>query len=301
MQNVIQYCVPGNLTELDIEIKKACKVLWDSFKKNVSDHGCLEQARPILHRLEKLSLTNESMQLDAIFVLYRRDLPNLKSLTLKRFRFLHKGWTDIFPNELSNVTELRLTHVHLIENLSEFELFLNQFTNLQVFVHIRTNIINPQPEAIADCLYRRFPQLKGFGFNSDLYPDDTTINYQRSTFSIGNRFSFLEKFTHLSEIHVAHFLAPKPRDIHSIIQFVPNLKILSVVEIIFFQPPVAVRRMKQSIERAIDRRRDRFPRNDRVHIIVNKMQYRDFMALKNVNEIIRLSIDWNHTAFPMGM
>lgn len=294
MENIIQHCVPGNLTELEVETGYDFRLMLQHFKR-IPGYGWLEELRPILHGLEKLTLNNVAGQLEPVFKLYQRDLPNLRSLTLKNFDFHvqesifrrqtpYPSWTDLFPAELSNVTEIYLIRVEINKSASDFELFLSQFTNLQVFVHLRRDVENLRQEVFADCLHRRFPQLRGIGCNVD------DLN-QRSTFFIGDRFSFLQRFTNLTELYVGFFSGPLPRDIHSLIQFVPNVKILSIVDVFtLFQPPVAVRRMKTAIGEVIDRRRHRFPPKDRIKIIVNEKQYRDFMVLKNLNEIIQLSL-----------
>lgn len=233
----------------------------------------LDQVRSILHRLEKLSLTG---QLNKIFEFFRRDLTNLKSLTLKRLAF-RDGWTRVFPSELSKITELRSIDVILREDINKFESFLDQLSNLQVFVHLRRNCDYPGPEEIANCLYRHFPHLKGIGCN--LYFN------QRRTYSIGNRFSFLKNFTSLTEIHFKCFHAPA--DIHDIIKFVPNVKVLSMIRVIqLYQPPAAVRLIRKTIQEIIDQRRGRFPPNDRVHLIVNKELYREFIAIKSTTRNI---------------
>lgn len=293
MRCVIHYCVPGNLTDLTIKNGYKCRDILRNFN-NIPDYGWLEQVRPILHRLETFSLEDDAGQLMPIFKLYQRDLPNLKSLTLKNFDFVKEDsifkrntryptWIDIFPNELSNVTELYLIKVEVRESAHEFDSFLNQFTDLQVFVHPRKNDGNLQPEVVADCLYRRFPQLRSIACNMDVPDQDTH-------FAIGNRFNFLEKFSNLAELYITCCSHVKPLDIHSIIQLVPNIKILSIVEIKLFQPPAAIRRIRQAIKEVIDRRRNRFPPNDRIEIIVDDTQYREFMVLKNIDEIIKLSV-----------
>lgn len=290
MENVVKYCVPGNLTELEIE--------FNLHRSENFEYGfvrvLLDQVRPILRRLEKLSLTNNNCRLDKVFEFFRRDLTNLKSLTLERFDF-DEGWTHVFPNELSKIAELRLFDVKLRETIIEFGLFLDQLTNLEVFVHLGfkdgvrltpNTPATPKPELIANCLYRRFPHLKGFG----CYLDDN----QQSIYSMGNRLNFLKDFTSLTEIHFKCF--PAPTDIHSIIQFVPNLKVLSMVKVRQLHHSATVRSatvhlITKTIKEIIDQRRDRFPRNDRVHLIVNRELYREFKEIENISKWIKLSVD----------
>lgn len=273
--------MPGNLTDLEIEIDDIYNELWyDLHIKR--DYGWMEQARPFLHRLEHLKMSNFGCRLEPLFECFGRELLNLKSLTLNRFEF-DEGWLSVFPSEMSNVSELRLINVRLVERLVEFERFLNQLQNLQIFVHIRQNDNNPQPEAIANCLYERFPQLEAFACNvGELQAENA--------FSIGDRFKFLEKFTNMSEIYVASHGGRPPHDIHRIMKFVPNIEIVSIVMTGLAQPPVAIRHIMQSIKEVIERRRNRFPLNDRIRIIVSKCQYRDFQVLKNINEFIQFSI-----------
>lgn len=277
IQLVVQYCVPGRLIELEMEVHL---ITTDGFKIEAND-GRLEQIRPILHGLENLSLSNTYGKLNPIFELYRQDLPNLKSLSLKNFRY-DGGWADFLPTKFTYLTELYLICVNIHEDAETFKIFLDQFVDLQVFVHLRHSANRPTPEVITDCLYERFPKLRGFGCN-------VGDSSREIGFAMNNRFSFLRKFTDLTEFHVGSY-DYTPRDIHGLFQYIPNIKTFSIAEVTLFQPPVAIRRIRRTIKELINGRRDRFPPNDRVHIIVNIQQYRDFQTLKNVNEIIKLTI-----------
>lgn len=124
-------------------------------------------------------------------------MPNLRSLTLKHFNFGRENWLGCFPVELSNIAELHLINVQLGEKVNEFAMFLSRLTNLQVFVHLRRNEFNPRPERIADCLYQRFPQLRGFGCN-------VNDRHQPHGFSMNDKFKFLEKFTNMTVIYVGN-------------------------------------------------------------------------------------------------
>lgn len=294
MQSFIDHCVPGNVKELEMD---------NSNTRSISmDKGWLEQARPIFHQLEKLSLKNRQAlgelsyrrnwnQLKPIFIFYRRDMPNLKSLTLKNVSFGTESWLSVFPIELANIEELHLIDVTLKEKLNEFQMFLSQLTNLQVFVHLRHNENNPQPESIANCLYQRFPQLKGFGCN--IGQDERQA--RPKPYPMGDSFKFLEKFTNMTDIYVAFGGSSIPQDIHKILQFVPNISVFSIARIgrfgpMLWQPPAAVRFIVKTIKEVIERRNNGCSRNSRIKVIVNAEQYREFIVVKNVHKIIRLSI-----------
>lgn len=84
-----------------------------------------------------------------------------------------------------------------------------------MFVHLRSNDNNPQPDLIGNCLYQRFPQLKGLGCYLD----------HRNDRSISERFKFHEKLACLTDIYVTNKLGSYPKDLHDLFQFVSNIKI----------------------------------------------------------------------------
>lgn len=111
MPNVIEYCVPGKLIDLEVELINDCHLLYYGLRWS-SDYGRLDKVRPILHRLERLSFINYYNQMEPKFLIFRRDLPNLTCLELKWFHF-YEDSPNAFPNEMSNVAEFRLINVHL--------------------------------------------------------------------------------------------------------------------------------------------------------------------------------------------
>lgn len=277
MQNVSEHCVPGKLKELEIVDKRYTRISTSDWQ---------EQAQPIFNQLEKVSLKASYVnQMEPIFKFYRQKMPNLKSLTLSKFDF-REDWVQSFPVELSNVAELHLLDVKLEENVKPFKLFLSRLTNLQVFVHLRENLNAPHPELVADCLHERFPQLKGFGCNVGQV-------FGRFLYTMDEQFKFLEKFTNMTDIYVGCHNATAPFDLHRLIQFVPNIRLFSMAAVgkNLYQPPVVIRRITRSIKDVVVRRRNDFPRSDRVKVIVTDWQYRDFMAFKNINNVISLSIE----------
>lgn len=57
------------------------------------------------------------------------------------------------------------------------------------------------------------------------------------------------------------------------------------------QLPVEIRRIVQIIRQTIAARRDlSSAKNDRVHLIVNETQYNEFSVIKNIENIIRLTV-----------
>lgn len=47
--------------------------------------------------------------------------------------------------------------------------------------------------------------------------------------------------------------------------------------------PVVIRKIAKSIKELVENRRNRFPANDRVQIIVNNEQYREFRVIENID------------------
>lgn len=137
--------------------------------------------------------------------------------------------------------------------------------------------MNIPVQVVLNRLAQRFPNLKGIGYYA--------IGEARD--EIENGFQCLGKFNNLSELHLC--CRETSEYIQEILELVPNIKLLSLLQIHLFHPPAAVRRIAQTIERIIERRRNRFPANDCVQIVVNQHQYREFKAIKNISHKIKLS------------
>lgn len=94
--------------------------------------------------------------------------------------------------------------------------------------------------------------------------------------------------TNLTEFHLKSLGC---RNFHAIFQFLPNIKLLSIWQVEHFhQPPVQARRIVQAIKKNISARRGRNAANDHVHLLVNQVQYNEFKAIKNIDDIIRMTV-----------
>lgn len=198
------------------------------FGNAVLDDVLMAQVQPYVHRLEKLTLmscSNERVincQIRQFSEFHIHNLPFLRSLTLKNFD-VDENCLRILSNGLSNITEIYLNDMAIFRNVDQFQLFLNRLTNLQVFVYMNCDVNLIHIEAIADCLSKRFPQLKGFGCSIQ------QVLWKRKNRGIGDHFKFLEKFKHLTEVYVSGPINLKAScDIQNAIKFVPNIKRLSL-------------------------------------------------------------------------
>lgn len=252
------------------------------------DEELLTQARPFLRRLEKLSMvcryTDEAAK--KVFDFFKHDLTHLKSLTLQNFSFQPKNWLQILPDELRNIREIRFHGVHLTKNQNEFRELLHQLPNLEVFVYLPTskhdfsNEFNPEP--MTQDLLEHFPNLKGLGY---FLGEFVTID---NKVFIDDRFEFLARFRHLSEIHLKTGL--ECHDLQKIFQFVPNIKRFAISSIQMSQPPVQCRRIAKTLKQIVDDRRAHGFLNEFVEIIVDEIYYREFKAIKNIEKFAILSI-----------
>lgn len=247
------------------------------------------KVQPFVNRLEKLSMINNSTfrgtssQFRQFFEVFGLNLPWLRSLTLKKF-IIDENGLELLSNEISNIAELHLNDMKMFKDVERFQLFLSRLKNLQVFAYMHCDV-DIHIEAIADCLCKCFPNLRGFGCSVQQVLRKTN----RET---GDRYKFLEKFKHLSEFYVSAPVCMEVWcDIQNAFKFVPNLKRLSLYQIPNMpQLPVAIRRIAKPIKKLIDNRRnDRVSRSHhRVHVIVNNRQCREFRAIKNIADFISL-------------
>lgn len=258
----------------------------DNSAFSIIDYELMAQVQPFMHRLEKLALINNFdhdrsyIQFRRFFEFFRQKLPFLRSLKLKNFDN-SENCLQFLPNELSNIAEIHLIHATVFRDLAEFQSFLMRLKNLQVFVYMCRDCDFNFLEEITNCLFERFPSLKGFG---------CSIQKISTEDESSDRFKFLEKFKHLTELHISGSIHCKiPSDVQNIIKFVPNIKLLSLYQLQNMNHlPVVIRRIGKTIKELIDARRNRFPPNDCVHIIVNDKQYREFRAIKNIDKYISL-------------
>lgn len=287
LKYVIEYCVPGKMTELTMS--SAC---GERAQKTIDDE-LLIQIQPFICNLAKLTIVGlyndfdkeECFDTERAFKRFfehsRSRLVFLKSLKLEMTRNIN-DYPEFLPTDPSNITEIYLSNVWDFKNLNEFQLILNRLENLQVFVYTHDNCNAGNIEAMGNCLHQRFPKLRGFGF---------CVGKIRAQ----HRFEFLEKFKDLTELHLelrgCSVFAANMQCLTNIIKYVPNIKTLSIYQIMSTnQLPAVVRRISQLIKKLIDNRCNRCPANDRVHINVNHRQYREFRAMKSVDSFISLEI-----------
>lgn len=256
--------------------------------------GLMAQVQPCVHRLERLAIINRSTrrndlltngQIIRFFEFVGQNLPFLRSLKLEKLN-IGENCLDVISNGLSNINEIYLNDMEIFGRVNQLELLLDRLANLQVFVYMNCDVNFIRIEAVADCLYKRFPNLKGFGCSiKQVLP-------QVSSGEIGEHFKFLEKFKHLMDIYLSGPVNFRGScDIQNVIKFAPNIKRLSLYQIdrIHHQPAV-IRRIATSIKEVIDNRRydSELRNNHRLHIIANQMQCQEFRAIKNVDDFIRL-------------
>lgn len=260
------------------------------FPKVLIDDCLMIQVRPYIHRLEKFTLLNRyidhsnNCEIRRFFEFFRQNLPSLGSLTLKNFH-VNENFLQFLPDGPSNITEIYFNDLVIFKDLGEFEQLLKRLKNLQVFVYMNCDVNFIHIEAIADCLYKYFPNLKGFGCSIQQVLLDTNSE-------IGDRFKFLEKFKHLTEYYVSGPINVRAScDIQNAIKFVPNVKLLSLYQIHTIpQMPVVIRRIAKTIKTIIENRSNSIcpTTNDCIHVIVNNGQYREFRAIKNIDNFISL-------------
>lgn len=278
LQLVIQYCDPGKMTDLTIfGIKRSNDNMIDT----VIDDGLVAQVQPFLHRLDKIGLYNSvyaNSQFRQFLEFFRHNLPFLRSFTVENDYDLQGICSHYLPDELPNITEVHISNGKGRSCMKNFQLLFNRFKNLQVFLFNDPYSDLKEIEATADCLYKSFPNLKGFGCSIEqILHTDSEIG--------DDDFKFLEKFKHLTEFHVVGHKSIKATDIQNIIKFVPNIKLLSLYQLLgpgAHQLPVVIRRIVRSIKEIVE------DRSDRLHVIVNIQQYREFRAIKNIDNYIVL-------------
>lgn len=272
IRKVITYCQPDRLIELEIDV---------CYTQDLDmDHKLLQEVIPYFRRLEQLTLRVNSKSIKRIDNLFTHiHLPNLKCITFENCQ-LNKNWLTLFPNEQPNLTELRLYNVELSESLNKFAQFLDRFPNLEVFIHTGGSL---KFHEIADVLLEKIPNLRGFGFNT-LETDD------KIGFVFDESMSFLHKFQNLQELHLESEKACK--NFHSIFQYVPNIKEIVIWQLKLQRLPVEIRRIFNAIKKIIETRRENSGNTNRMHFIVNRLQYNEFLVIQNVHNYIRLTLRW---------
>lgn len=244
------------------------------------------QVQPYLDRLAKLTIINRghdviNAQIGRFIEFFGENLPFLRSITLKNFSIN----PQIISNVLSNIEEIYLNDMQIF-NHSDFKVSLSRFTKLQVFVYMNCDSNHIRIGAVADSLFERFPNLRGFGCSIE------QVAPQFSNRGVGEHFKFLEKFKHLTEIYISGPVNFRGScDIQNAVKFVPNIKRLSLCQMhLIPQLPAVIRRIATSIKEVIESRRNdsAFRSNNRVHVIANRMECQEFRAIKDFDHFIRL-------------
>lgn len=287
LRKVIKYCQADNLLELEIVIKPINNepyedIQWfgnfdESWLVLDIENGLREQIQPFFRQLNRLTLCAlKKTRLNPTFFA-QIDLPSLRKCKIVNISTkLH--WSGIFPWEMcTNITELRLMNfdLHDDESIDEFDEFLIQIPNLQVFIHTNGKLgFLP----VAELLLERFPNLRSFGY----------CDYDINGPAFEDNFKILGRFTNLTEFHLKNFESMK---FHKILQFLPHIKVLSIWQVKqFHQSPVESRRIVQTIKSIISARRALAPPHDRIHLLVNQWQYNDFKAIQNTDDILHMTI-----------
>lgn len=265
LQLLIRYCSPDVVTEINLR-----------YKHNVVYYENLnERARPFLRKFKQLDVRNGH-----IFYVFMQLMPSLQSLTLRDSDPLH--WCTHIRS-LENIRELRLKRV-LESSFSAEKLRsgLNIFPNLEIFecsVNQR-NVIKDMGEILVE----KCPNLRVLAISIVVIsPDDGLIGQ----YTIDHRFEFLQQLRNLEEVKIGgNFWNLK--NIYKLVQFTPNIRKLDIKDspFIFFQP----HHLARSIKEVIANRRDHFPANDCVHLIVNRTLHSYFKVVKDIDEIIRFTI-----------
>lgn len=218
---------------------------------------------------------------------------SLKLLTLQNFEFT-ENWLQLFPNDLPNITELRFYDVQLTENIDELERFLIQLPRLEVFIHTGDGQL--EIESVAELLLKHFPNLRGFGYAEKYIETECVPNRCGFDLDFGG-FKFIENFHNIQELHLGGrgYERVPCRNLHSILRFVPNIKVLAIWELNLMrvrQPPVEIRKLVKSIKEIVEDRRERFPTDDddRVHILLTNYLHNEFEVIPNVHNWIRFTV-----------
>lgn len=281
MRNVIRYCQPNWLTEVEIqiEIDRINRSTQRQFNDDDNDDIFLE-ARPFFHRLEKLTINCKG--LPKLFYTENRFLwhsPHLNSLTLERCN-LGIDWSRLIPVELSSISELRLFNVSLHksmivdESLNGFRSLLDRLPHLEVFVNCNLDEVL-EIENVTEELVRRYPNLRGFGYNikDRIFHNDENIEFI-------DRYRFLTRFTNLTEFHLGTSL--RCQDAHNILGLFPKIEIFGIHQFRLKHPLVEIRRMVRSIRKIVEDRRKTAGTGGKqvIQLKMNVQQYNDFIAIK---------------------
>lgn len=265
MQEMVNYCTPGVLTDLEI--------IANGSEPHEFTDNLMQEARPFFHGLQKLSMSNSGRQLIHLFQYFSGDMQNLRCLTMGGFNFNESGWMDLFNPALSNLTELCLCNFSLREELSEFEQFLIKHPKLERFIHTRFPS-KFSTETVANQLIMRHTKLRGFGYLANRGGFD-------ANFTFDDTFKFFLKFEHLTELHICCFGIA--RDIHKVINFTPKLKVLGIWQVNeLHETKVTVHKIVESIKSIIEKRKNHTTINDRIKLFVRDIHLDEFVLIKEM-------------------
>lgn len=205
---------------------------------------------------------------------------NVDKLTLCSNRnFTHKLTYNV-PFELTNISELRLFGPTFHYNLDKFRHMLDRLPNLEVFVHTNGEM---KIEVVANELAQRYQNLRGFGYRSAVDIVDANVLE-----NVDDRYSFLEKFNNLTELHLSGI---RSRNVYKVLQFVPNVKVFGISQMGFVHPPAEICRIVRTIKKIVEQRRKRTGNlHECIHLLVNEFQYNELKVIKDVHKFIRITV-----------
>lgn len=258
------------------------------FNLELINFELMEQARPFFRNLRTFKLN----QPIAFFDYFQQDLINLKSLSLHDIGPVSRFCMEK-PFRIFNSTELRFIHIDLgCMNNDEFKGLLDGLPNIEnIFITESGGGAGVHLETAGNELAKRYPNLRGFGYYYNYYYGVGRFN----TYG----FEFLKKFKNLTSLELGNGVGSSCTYLAGPILFIPNIKYLSIwhLKCSGQSQEMNIYYLVQTIKRMIRDRRDRFPDNDIVHIVVNEDQYRVLRCWYDeinmplwVNRNIRLSI-----------
>lgn len=150
----------------------------------------------------------------------------------------------------------------------------NQLTDLTIYQRSAKKIESTEGEPFFE-YSNGFSSLKTISF--DLQYEDLR---EHETFfrNILTSMHGLEKIKMISSYHVFN--------ISDIIEFAPTIRELNIVQQRLHQMPVEVRRIRNCFKSIAEK----YPKKDKVRVVMNHNQAREFEILKGIEKIIRISV-----------
>lgn len=279
------FCTPGVLKELDIKLDIEPTV--GSFPRMEPfrfDSKLMIEARQFIQNLQKLTLKGRNSILHDIYVYYRQDIRNLQQLTLTGFCVV-RDWQRLFPIRNGEISELRLYNFDVNESVQKYdtsELYSTDIA-MDVFIHVPRSAEHAKLPIVKQLMIY-FPNVRAFGYTAK-------ISKESSKYGFEDKFDFFMKFEQLTEIYV---YCEKSKDIPKLLQFLPNIKVFGILNFgPLHKPSVETRKIAHSIGNIIEKRKNHFPENDRIKVLVNPDQLKEFQNIENVDTSMELAIWWD--------